>query len=188
MTEKSGGNQPMGSEPGPDQPGGYATGGYGSMPAEQTSKQAPVATGPAPSSVLNATRLMFVRAAISLLSLIALLATKNSLRSEILKKNPSYDSSKLDTVVNAAIAVGIVLGIIFIVLYVFLALQVGKGKNWARIVALILAALGVLGAISSLVQTSPALSKIIAVVEGLMDLAIFVLLMQRASSRYFKRN
>jgi hypothetical protein len=49
-------------------------------------------------------------------------------------------------VVYAAVAIGVAFGVIFIVLYVLLALQVQKGKNWARIITWILAAFGVLTA------------------------------------------
>ena len=106
-----------GQGPGPGSPYGapMQPAGYGAPPP-------PV--GPAPSSVVNATRLMFVSAALGVIGLIVLLASKNSLRDQVAKKNPEYDAHKLDTVVNAAVAVGIVLGVIFIVLYVLLALQV----------------------------------------------------------------
>jgi hypothetical protein len=143
--------------------------------------------GPPPSSVVNATRLMFVSAALGVIGLIVLLASKSNLRDEIAKKNPSYDAHKLDTVVNAAVAIGITFGVIFIVLYVLLALQVKKGKNWARIVTWVLAALGVLSALSSLAQTNTGGSRAASLVGGVVDLAIIVLLAQKPSNDYFRK-
>jgi len=89
------------------------------------------------------------------LGLVVLFATKSSMKTQILKANPTADAAKLDTLLSAAVVVAAVVGLIFIVLYVRLALQVRKGKNWARIVTWVLAAFGVLSALGSLVQTAP---------------------------------
>ncbi|MDQ2748089.1 MAG: hypothetical protein M3Y44_00915 [Actinomycetota bacterium] len=163
----------------------YAAGAYNPMPGEPP--RGPVTRGPAPAPVGNAVRLMFVRAAMGVLSLIALLATKDTLRKEVLKKNSGYSTQKLDDVVNAAVTIGIVIGLVFIVLYVLLALQVGKGKNWARIVTWVLAGLGVLSGLASFAQPEPALSRILGVIGLLIDIAIIVLLAQRPSNEYFRR-
>jgi O-antigen/teichoic acid export membrane protein len=159
--------------------------GYTPMPSE--APRGPVAQGPAPTPVINAVRLMFARAALGVLSLIVLLATKDSLKKEILKKNRNADAAKLDSLLNTAVAVAIVFGIIFIVLYVLLALQVRKGKNWARIVTWVVAGLGVLSALGSLAQPEPALSRVIGLLSGVIDIAIIILLAQGASSQYFRR-
>jgi hypothetical protein len=53
---------------------------------------------------------------------------------------------------------------------------------------LVLAVLGALGSISALIQTSPALSKVLVMVQGVIDLASFVQLIQKVSARYFKQN
>lgn len=157
-------------------------------PVEQSQYGAPpTPAGPPPPSVVNATRLMFVSAALGVIGLIVLLASKSSLRDQIAKKNPDYDAHKLDTVVNAAVGVGITFGVIFIILYVLLALQVKKGKNWARIITWILAALGVISALSSLAQTNTGGSRIASLVGGVVDLAIIILLLQKPSSQYFRK-
>jgi hypothetical protein len=159
--------------------------GYAPMPGEPA--RGPVATGPAPSSVSNAVRLMFVNAALGLLGLIVLFATKDTLKKDILKHHRSYSPSKLDDALNGAIAIGAVIGVVFVVLYVLLALQVGKGKNWARIVTWILAGIGVLSAVASLAQPEPAASKVVGIVGGIVDLAIIIFLAQRPSNEYFRQ-
>jgi len=163
----------------------YGAGPYNPMPGEPP--QGPVVRGLAPAQVLNAVRLMFVSAALGLLGLIVVLATKDSLRKEILKKNRDYSASKLDDVVNAAVTIGIVIGLVFIILYVLLALQVGKGKNWARIVTWVLAGLGAVAGLAGLAQPSPAASKILSVIGAVIDIAIIVLLAQRPANEYFRR-
>lgn len=161
---------------------GYA--GYGAMPPAEYGQPVPV--GPAPSSVVNAVRLMFVAAAFGLISLVVALSTKNTLRAAIAKKNPNFDSQKLDTAVNVAIVAGVVFGIIFIVLFVLLALQVRKGKNWARVVTWVITGLGIINALASLGQTLAAASRVVGLVSGVLDVAIVMLLLQRSSNEFFK--
>lgn len=177
--------EPTNPEPYPSAPAGSsAYGAYGApMPPVQPGSVAPL--GPPPPSVVNAVRLMIVGAALSAIGIIVLLTTKSSMRTAIAKKNPSFDAHKLDTTVNAAIAISTVFGIIFLVLYVLLALQVRKGKNWARIVTMVITAIGVLSALASFAQPAPAISHIFGTVSGLIDLAIIVLLVQ--SKQYFRR-
>jgi hypothetical protein len=177
--------EPTNPEPYPSAPASpSAYGAYGApMPPVQPGSVAPL--GPPPSSVVNAVRLMFLGAALSALGIIVLLTAKSSMRTAIANKNPNYDAHKLDTAVNAAIAISVVFGIIFLVLYVLLALQVRKGKNWARIVTLVITAIGVLSTLSSYAQPAPAIVHIFGTISGLLDLAIIVLLVQ--SKQYFRR-
>lgn len=160
--------------------------GYTPMPGE--TPPAPISGGPAPATVGNAVRLMMIRAALGVLGIIVVLATKSSLKKEILKHNRSADAARLDSLVNTAITVGIVVGIVFIVLYVLLALQVRNGRNWARIVTWVIAGLGVLSALSSLAQPEPALSRVVSAISAILDIAIIVLLAQRPSNQYFRQS
>lgn len=166
----------------------YNPGGdYAPMPAQPFGGPPPATTGPAPAPVQNAVRLMFARAALSVLGVIAALATKDTLREDLRQRNPGASADRLETLVNAAITIGIIVGIVFIVLYLLLALQVRKGKNWARIVTWVLAGLGVFGGLTSLLQDAPAVSRIVSLIGGLLDLAIIVLLAQRPSNEFFRR-
>jgi len=159
-------------------------GGYGAMPPAEYGQ--PVVVGPAPSSVVNAVRLMFVAAVLGLVSLVVALSTKSTLRADIAKKNPDFDAAKLNTAVNVAIGAGVVFGIIFVVLFILLALQVRKGKNWARIVTWVITGLGILSALASLGQTVAAASRVVSLIGGLLDIAIVVLLLQKPSNAFFK--
>ena len=163
--------------PPPAQGGGPYGGGYG-YPAPQR--------GERPPSVENAVRLMFTIAAISIISTIVTLVTRSDLKKRIEKANPDVSSSRLDSLLNDAIAIGVVIGLVFLVLYVWLAFQVRAGKNWARIVTWVFAGLGVLGALGSLASTETPISRVLSLISGIIDVVIIVLLAQGASNRYFK--
>ena len=84
-----------------------------------------------------------------------------------------------------AIGITVFFGLVFAVLYVLLAIQVRKGKNWARIVTFVLAGLGVLGGLLSLLGDGTGLEKGVGVIVLLVDIAIIVLLALKPSSEYF---
>ena len=155
---------------------------YESMPAAP--EPVPGIPAQAPSTVRNAVLLMYLRAALGVVGIIVSIATKNSLRDHIHSQHPDYDTSKLNSIINASIAIGVVIGIIFLVFYIFLATQVAKGKNWARIVTWVLSALGVLAVFGAFANTT-ALTKIVDVVSGLTAIAIIILLAMAPSNQYF---
>jgi hypothetical protein len=139
--------------------------------------------GPAPSTVVNAVRLMLLRSAIGVISLIVLFATKDDLKKRILADTP--DAS--DSTVNAALGVAAAFGLVILVFYVFLAFRIRKGVNWARIVTFVIAGLGILGALISFGQPDPPLSRALGIVVALIDVAVVVLLASGRSNRFFKR-
>lgn len=141
----------------------------------------------APSTVRGAVWIMFALAAFGLISLIVVFADKDALRKAIRDANTSYDTQHIDTAVNTAVTIAVVIGLVLLVLYVLLALQVRKGKNWARIVTWVLAGLGVLGGISTLAQPQAALSKVVAGVELVLYILLIVLLAMRPSNEYFRK-
>ena len=135
-----------------------------------------------PPSVVTAVRLMLLRSAIGVVSLIALFATKDDLKQRILDRTP--DAS--DSTVNAALTVSAGFGLVVLIFYVFLAFQVRKGVNWARIVTWVIAGLGILGTLVGFGQPDPPLSRILGIVVGLIDVAVVVLLARGDSNRFFK--
>jgi hypothetical protein len=158
---------------------------YGAMPPPP--QNAPMQQGPPPPPVVTAVRLMFVNAGLSVIGLIILLTTKGSLRTAVRDRNKSVSDKRIDELVNTAVTVGIVIGVILLVLYVLLALQVRKGKNWARIVTWVFAGLGLLSGVASLAQPGSALTKVFSAIGALIDLGIIVLLAQSASRPYFRK-
>jgi hypothetical protein len=137
----------------------------------------------APSTVVNAARLMLLRSAIGVISLIALFATKDDLRKRILADAPDATEST----VNGALGVAAAVGIVILVFYVFLAFLIRKGTNWARVVTFVIAGLGILGALISFGQPDPPLSRVLGIVVAVIDVAVVVLLGSGDSNRFFKR-
>lgn len=141
----------------------------------------------APEPVLNAVRLMWLTAAVSLLSLVLVFSLRNDLRNSVRDANPDVSEQRLNSLVNTAIAVAVAIAIVFILLYVLLSFQVRKGKRWARVVTWILAGLGVISAISSLAQDTTTTSKILNLIGGAVDLTIILLLSRPESNTYFAK-
>jgi uncharacterized membrane protein YcjF (UPF0283 family) len=147
----------------------------------------PPPKGPPPSNVLLAVRLMFVNVGLGVIGLILAFALKSQIRDSIRDKYPDYTASHIDNLVNTAVVIAVVVAAIFVVLYALLALQVQKGKNWARIVTFVFAALGAISALSSLAQNTAALSKVLSIIQGVLDVAIIVLLARGESGSYFRK-
>jgi len=161
----------------------YGGGYYPPMPGEPPRR--PAVAGPAPATVVNAVRLMFVRSGPGVIGVIVAILTRATLKRDILRRNPTADPVRLNSLLNVAIITAVVIGIIYLVLYVLLALQVQKGKNWARIVTFVFAGLGVLGGLLTFAQTAPALSHLISVLAAVIDAAVIVFLALGPSNQYF---
>lgn len=138
--------------------------------------------GPRPRTVRNAVLLMLVQVAVSLVSLIVLFATRDQLKQQIRDNTPNATTST----VNAAIAVAVVVAIVLIVLYTLLAVQVDRGRNWARVVTWVLAGLGILSGLVGLGQPEPGFSRALRVIGLLVQIGIVVLLALAPSHPYFR--
>jgi len=157
--------------------------GAGSAAMPPAPDSAPVPRGPAPSSVVNAVRLMYLSAVLGIIGLVATFATKDALRDSIKESQPELTGSELDLAVNIALGFAVALGVVFTVLWLVLASFVRKGRNWARIVTWIVAGIGVLSVVGIFGQ--PALNIVLALVGVIIDIAIIVLLAIKPSSEYF---
>lgn len=147
--------------------------------------EAPTAARPLPMTVARAVQVMFASAALGIVGLIVAIATKDSLRDQILENDP--DIENIDTVVNATLTFSIVVGLFFTALWVWLALMVRQGKNWARIVTWVVAGLGLLVSVIGLIDPVTALNAILTGLGAILDLAVIVLLAMRPSNEYFAK-
>lgn len=139
-------------------------------------------SGEPPPMVRNAARLMWARSVVSVISVTVLFATRDDLKQRIRERTPDATNST----VNAELTVAASFGIAFLLFYVFLAFQVRKGANWARIVTFVIAGLAILGALVSFGQPDPPLSRALGIVVALIDVAVVVLLASGESNRFFK--
>lgn len=172
--------------PAPEYGGGQQ---YGNAPAYGSGYGDPYGApaGPVnpPKEVMRAVQLMFARVALGVLSTILAFASADAIKDSIRENDPNLSASEVDSAFAVAIGITIFFGLVFAALYVLLAIQVRKGKNWARIVTWVLAGLGVLGGLLALLGTGTGLEKGLGVIVLLVDLAIIVLLAMKPASEYF---
>lgn len=172
--------------PAPEYSGGQQ---YGSAPAYGSGYGDPYGApaGPVnpPKEVMRAVQLMFARVALGVLSTILAFASADSIKDSIRENDPNLTASEVDSAFAVAIGITIFFGLVFAALYVLLAIQVRKGKNWARIVTWVLAGLGVLGGLLALLGDGTGLEKGLGLIVLLVDIAIIVLLAMKPSNEFF---
>jgi hypothetical protein len=138
-----------------------------------------------PVTVLTAAKLMYAGAGVSAISLIATILTIGSLKTAIHNKSPNLTQAQLHTAQNAAIGLAIVLGLLGIGLWIWMARANLAGKNWARITSTVFFGLDTLGVLASLGQGEPLLSRLISIVVWLIGLGAILMLWRKESSQYF---
>jgi hypothetical protein len=146
--------------------------------------------GPAPQSVQNAIKLMYVGAALEVVGLIVAIATAGSVRSRI-AKNPPKINGKLATATQIAslahfeIALGIAGGLIGVVLWLWMARKNGQGRSWARILSTVFFVISTLSLLSLRTGDPTAITIVSVLLTWLTGLGTIVLLWLPASSPFF---
>jgi len=141
---------------------------------------------PIPPSVTNAVRLMFVGAGLAALGLILEFVSLSALKTAIRNASPTLTTSQVNSAETVAIAIFVIVGLIGIGLWVWMALANKAGHNWARIVATVLFGLDTLFLLLSLARASAAAGLIAGVVTWLVGLGATILLWRKESSAYFQ--
>jgi len=144
----------------------------------------PARPGPPP-SVVNAVRLMYAGAVVSAVSLVVGLATVGSLRAALHKSQPSLTPTQLHDLQTIVIVGSVVIGLISIGLWLWMALMNKAGKSWARIVATVLFGLDTLFLLLGLARAGAAASSLVSVLLWLIGLGAVVLLWRKDASEYF---
>ncbi len=138
-----------------------------------------------PPSVQTAVKLMYAGAAVSAISLIISLATIGSFRSSLHKAAPQLTDAQLHSAEITAIAIGVIVGLIGIGLWVWMALANRAGMSWARIIASVLFGLDTLLIVISTTQPAELLSRVVSIVIWLIGLGTIVLLWRKDASEYY---
>lgn len=140
-----------------------------------------------PPSIRVAVRLMLVGAVLSALGIIVTFTQRDEIRDQLSEADAALTPDELDTAVNVAVAVNIVISLVVIGLWLWMAWANRRGRRWARTVATVLGALNVVFTALSFAagQLAP-----LAVVSGMVSVAlavvIIVLLYREESSRYYE--
>jgi hypothetical protein len=161
-------------------------------PAQSGQPGAPVRP-PLPQSVARAVQVMYVGALASLVGIVIDLLVRHSLRSyiadHISRNGKKLTAAQVNNTYHAELAALIVVGLIGIGLWIWLARSSKAGKSWARIVATVLFAIDTIGAFVGLAGSAlggASATRVYGFVVWVIGLAAIVLLWQRASSDYFK--
>ena len=139
-----------------------------------------------PPSVRQAVKAMYGGAAVSLIYLIASIATVGSTKTAIEKRSPDLTASQVTTEQHVLLISAVAGGVIAIAAWILIARACQAGKNWARITGTVLFGIGTLDAFGGLINPVAVPVKILALVIWLLGLIAVIRLWQAASSAYFK--
>ena len=157
----------------------YSNEGFGTPPGGHANLTAP-------QEVIRATWLMIASVVLGVLGAILTFTSGEAIKDSIRQGNPSLTAAEVDSAYSLAVGTAVVFGLIFAVLYLLLAWQVRKGKNWARIVTWVLAGLSLLGGLLGLFGNGTGLEKVLDVVQLLIAAGIIFFLTRKPANEYFK--
>ncbi|SDD17743.1 hypothetical protein [Auraticoccus monumenti] len=171
--------------PGPSPSGPAAPGPY------PPGQPGPTGTRPArPATVRFAVLLMWVGAALSVVSLLTALAVMGQMRDMVADQLARQGVEATPEMVQASVTIGLVVaalsGLVGTALWILNAVFCGRGAGWSRILATVLAGIFLLNALYSLSQPSPVLSKVVLVLTMAVALGAVVLLWLKPSSDWFR--
>ncbi|HEV2937428.1 MAG TPA: hypothetical protein VGY96_30275 [Streptosporangiaceae bacterium] len=141
---------------------------------------------PAPSSVLNAVKLMYAGAAVSTVSLVISLTDISGTKAAIKKARPNLTATQVSQLNTFIITLAVVSGVLGIALWLWMSWANGQGKNWARIVSTVLFGLATLDLIGVFSQPKTVLGLVFPVLIWLVGLGAVFLLWRPDSSVFFK--
>jgi|ERR1022692_203315 hypothetical protein len=154
----------------------YPSGGQESVP------QRPAA----PQSVLTAVKFMYAGAALSAIEIIIGLLTVGSLQSAIRTQFPAYTTQQIHQAEIAELVVIVVIGLLALGLWLWMARANGAGRSWARIVATVLFALSTLDLLLVVARPHASVGLLLDLVVWLVGLGAIVFLWRKDSSAYFQ--
>jgi len=132
--------------------------------------------------MVMAVRLMYAGAVVSALSLIVGLATVGSLRDSLHKAQPSLTPTQLHQLETVLVVGSVVIELISIGLWVWMALMNKAGKSWARIVAAVLFGLYT---VYLLFVIRAGAGALVPILTWLIGLGAVVYLWRKDASAYF---
>lgn len=139
-----------------------------------------------PPTIRTAVRLMYVGAVLSAIGVLVTLTQIDAIRDQIEDDNPSLTPDELDTAVNIGVASAIVIGLVTIGLWIWMAATNGRGQSWARVVASVLGGLSIVSAFVGLATGTTALGVVFSLLNVALAAVILFLLYRPESSRFYE--
>jgi hypothetical protein len=128
---------------------------------------------------------MYAGAALALIGFIYTISTRSQLKKDVINANPHASASSINQTVNEVIVVSVIGGLIGVGLWLWMAEMNKRGRSWARVLSSVFFALDTLSLIEGMTQSTPALSKVLAVATWLVGLGAILLLWRPESSAFF---
>ncbi|HJU96950.1 MAG TPA: hypothetical protein VJ644_03155 [Jiangellaceae bacterium] len=153
-------------------------------PLEYGSSDAAAAQATPPPPLLTAVRLMYVGAALAAVFLIIGLTQADSLRDQIADDQPELSADELDAAVAIGTAFAVIIGLISVGLWIWMAVMNRKGRTWARVVATVLGGLNIVFTLIGLTQNT-GIGTIVNLISIVLAAAILWLLYRPESSAYY---
>jgi len=148
---------------------------------------------PIPPSVTRAVQVMYLGAVASLIGIVVDLLTRHSLRSyiadHVTRNGKRLTNAQVTSAYHVELGALVVLGLIGVALWIWMAQANKAGKNWARVTATVFFAIDTLGAIGGLAGgtlAGGAVERIYGLVVWIIGVVAIIFLWQRASTEYFK--
>jgi hypothetical protein len=141
---------------------------------------------PAPTSVVNAVKLMYAGAAVSTVSLIVSLADISGTKAAIRRARPNLTATQVNQLNTFIISLAIISGLLGIGLWLWMAWANNQGKNWARILSTVLFGLATLDLVGVFSQPKTLVGLVFPVLTWLVGLGAIWLLWRPDSTAFFK--
>lgn len=165
-------------------------GGYGAAPQMSGGGFAPAPNVTQPKAIALAVKLMYAGAVVTVIGGIGYLLGKDTFREQAQEaaeqSNTAMSSSDLDSYASLMSIGGLIFSLIFALLWVAMARTNAAGKSWARIVATVLGAFGILGIVGSLIQSMGVIIMLVNIITGVLAIVILVLLWKKESTAYYQ--
>jgi hypothetical protein len=131
-------------------------------------------------------KLMYAGAALDAIGLLIYLVSIGTIRTAIRKADPSWSTSRVHTAVVAFVGLEVILALIGIGLWLWMAWANKGGRSWARIVALVLFGLSTLFLLLSVAQLHAALGLLLELLGWLVGMGATISLWRKDSSAYYQ--
>lgn len=158
---------------------------FQSWPAPQEGYGAP--SGEKPASVKTAINIIWAYVALSVISTVLSFLYLDQIIDEAMAAQPADSPVTEELIRGGVTVVAVVVLVLTIGVSVLFAIFLGKGKNWARIVLTVLAAISLVGGLLGLVGVSggrPVALQVLQVLSLLLAAALIFFLWRKDSSRW----
>ncbi|MFL6140794.1 MAG: hypothetical protein ACJ72N_02845 [Labedaea sp.] len=142
-----------------------------------------------PKSVDNAFLLWLIGAGISLLGVIFVLtvgvdAITDSARESLKNSGRPYTEEDVKNFANLSKIIGVVIGLLFVGLFVLFAYKMRAGRNWARILLTVLGGLSLVFTLLGISSTD-GLTLVVRLIEAVLTLVAIYFMFRPEANRYF---